>query len=84
MKHLARIPQAIKSQDYDLVIAPNIRENSSFTLIELDEVLKSADVLAGLVKHRLFVAAEKIEKFARGGTIDFCGLGNQSLFIGNP
>jgi len=70
------IAQALLSQGYDLVaVEPNIQEDNRFALIELDDALKSADVLAILVKHRQFVDAEKIGQFARVGIIDFCGLG---------
>jgi UDP-N-acetyl-D-mannosaminuronic acid dehydrogenase len=70
------IAQALLSQGYELVaVEPNIQEDNRFTLIELDDALKSADVLAVLVKHRQFVDAEKIGQFARVGIIDFCGLG---------
>ena len=70
------IAQALLSQGYDVVaVEPNIQEDNRFALIELNEALKSADVLAILVKHRQFVDAEKIGQFARLGVIDFCGLG---------
>ena len=70
------IAQALLSQGYDVVaVEPNIQEDNRFALIELNEALKSADVLAILVKHRQFVDAEKIGQFARVGVIDFCGLG---------
>lgn len=70
------IAQALLSQGYELVVVePNIQEDNRFALIELDDALKSADVLAVLVKHRQFVDAEKIGQFARVGVIDFCGLG---------
>ena len=71
------IAQALLSQGYDLVaVEPNIQEDNRFALIELEEALKSADVLAALVKHRQFIDAEKLGKFARIGVIDFCGLGD--------
>lgn len=69
------IAQALLSQGYDLVaVEPNVQEEDRFVLIELDDALKSADILAVLVKHRQFIDAEKIGKFARDGIIDFCGL----------
>ena len=71
------IAQALLSQGYDLVaVEPNIQEDNQFTLIELDDALKSADVLAVLVKHRQFVDAKKMGQFARVRVIDFCGLGS--------
>ncbi len=70
------IAQALLSQGYELVaVEPNIQEDNRFELIELDDALTSADVLAVLVKHRQFVEAEKLGHFTRVGIIDFCGLG---------
>jgi UDP-N-acetyl-D-mannosaminuronic acid dehydrogenase len=70
------IAQALLSQGYDLVaVEPNIQNDNRFALIELDEALKSTDVLAVLVKHRQFIDAAKIGQFDRVGVIDFCGLG---------
>jgi UDP-N-acetyl-D-mannosaminuronic acid dehydrogenase len=70
------IAQSLLSQSYELVaVEPNIQEDNRFTLVELKDALKSADVLAVLVKHRQFIDAEKIGQFARVGVIDFCGLG---------
>ena len=69
------ITQALLSQGYDLVVVePNIQGDDRFTLVGLDEALKSAEVLAVLVKHREFVEAAKLEKFDRVGILDFCGL----------
>ena len=71
----AHIANSLLSQGYDLVaVEPNIQDDKRFTLIDLDEALKSADVLAILVKHRQFVGAAKAGQFARAGVVDFCGL----------
>ena len=70
------IAQALLSQGYDIVaVEPNIQEDNRFALIGLDEALKSADVLAVLVKHRQFVDAAKIGQFTRRNVVDFCGVG---------
>ena len=72
----ARIACALLFEGYDLVaVEPNIQEDGRFALIELNEALKSADVLAVLVKHKQFIDAEKAGQFARIGVLDFCGLG---------
>jgi UDP-N-acetyl-D-mannosaminuronic acid dehydrogenase len=71
------IAQALLSQGYDLVaVEPNVEKHDRFTLIKLDDAIKSADILAVLVKHRQFVDAEKYGKFTKVGIIDFCGLGS--------
>lgn len=69
------IAQILLSQGYDLVaVEPNIQDDNRFKLIELDEALKSADVVAILVKHKQFIGAAKAGQFARTGVVDFCGL----------
>jgi UDP-N-acetyl-D-mannosaminuronic acid dehydrogenase len=69
------IAQALLSQGYELVaVEPNIQEDNRFELIELNEALKSADVLAILVKHRQFMDAEKMGKFSGINFLDFCGI----------
>jgi UDP-N-acetyl-D-mannosaminuronic acid dehydrogenase len=70
------ILQVLLSQGYDLVaVEPNIQDDNRFVLIELEDALRSADVLAILVKHGQFIDAEKKGKFNRVGVVDFCGLG---------
>ena len=69
------IAQSLLSQGYDLVaVEPNILKDDRFVLIELEEALKSVDILAILVKHRQFIDAAKIGQFARVEAIDFCGV----------
>lgn len=69
------IAQVLLSQGYDLVaVEPNIQDDNRFQLIDLDEALKSADVVAILVKHKQFIGAAKAGQFARTGVVDFCGL----------
>lgn len=69
------IAQVLLSQGYDLVaVEPNIQDDNRFKLIDLDEALKSADVVAILVKHKQFIGAAKAGQFARTGVVDFCGL----------
>lgn len=69
------VAQALLSQGYDLVaVEPNIQQINQFRLIDLDEALKSADILAVLVKHRQFIDAAKKSQFNRVGIIDFCGV----------
>jgi UDP-N-acetyl-D-mannosaminuronic acid dehydrogenase len=69
------IAQTLLSHGYDLVaVEPNVEEDDRFILVELDDAIKSADVLAILVKHRQFIDAEKSGKFTKVDVIDFCGL----------
>ena len=69
------IAQALLSQGYDLVaVEPNIQNDNRFELIDLDEALKSADVLAILVKHKEFISAAKAGQFVGAVVVDFCGI----------
>ena len=70
------IAQTLSSEGYDIVaVEPNIQQDNRFKLIDLDEALRSTDILAILVKHRQFVDAAKSNQFTRDGVIDFCGVG---------
>jgi len=69
------IAQDLLSQGYDLIaVEPNVQQDDRFTLISLEEALRSADVVVVLVKHRQFLDAFKAGQFARNGIADFCGL----------
>jgi len=69
------IAQVLLSQGYDLVaVEPNMQDDNRFKLIDLDGALKSADVVAILVRHKQFISAAKAGQFARAGVVDFCGL----------
>jgi UDP-N-acetyl-D-mannosaminuronic acid dehydrogenase len=71
----AHIAQVLLSQGYDLVaVEPNMQDDNRFKLIDLDGALKSADVVAILVRHKQFISAAKAGQFARAGVVDFCGL----------
>ncbi len=69
------IADALLSQGYDVVaVEPNIDSHDCFPLVTLEDALKTADVLAVLVKHRSFLdAAAKMALGERGG-LDFCGV----------
>lgn len=70
------IAKEVLIKGYDLVVVePNIQQHNKFELVELNEALNSADVLAILVKHKQFKEANKNGKFNRPGIIDFCGIG---------
>lgn len=71
----AHIAQSLLSQGYDIVaVEPNIQDDKHFKLIDLDEALKSADILVILVKHRQFIGAAKAGHFAQARVLDFCGI----------
>jgi UDP-N-acetyl-D-mannosaminuronic acid dehydrogenase len=69
------IADALLSQGYDVVaVEPNIETHDRFTLVSLEDALKTADVFAVLVKHRGFLDAEVKAKLRDRGALDFCGL----------
>lgn len=65
---------ALKSQGYNVIsVEPNIDSHDSFTIVELEQALKSADVIAVLVKHREFVEPKIQNQLSSKGALDFCG-----------
>ncbi|MCF8150198.1 MAG: UDP-N-acetyl-D-mannosamine dehydrogenase [Sulfuritalea sp.] len=66
----------LQAQGYDVVaVEPNISSHSELSLVDLDEALATADVLAVLVKHRQFVAPLAKAKLHGVAALDFCGVG---------
>ena len=65
---------ALQSQGYDVIaVEPNIDSHESFTVVELEQALCSADVIAMLVKHRQFLATNIKQKLESKSALDFCG-----------
>ena len=56
-----------------VAVEPNIESHDRFPLVTLEDALKTADVLAVLVKHRSFLD-ESVKVELKGlGALDFCG-----------
>jgi UDP-N-acetyl-D-mannosaminuronic acid dehydrogenase len=69
------IAEALLTQGYDVVaVEPNIDSHDRFTLVTLDAALKTADVLAVLVKHKGFLDASVKSALGERGALDFCGV----------
>jgi UDP-N-acetyl-D-mannosaminuronic acid dehydrogenase len=69
------IAEALLSQGYDVVaVEPNIESHDRFTLVTLEDALKTADVLAVLVKHRQFVQVAGAGELGGAAVLDFCGV----------
>jgi UDP-N-acetyl-D-mannosaminuronic acid dehydrogenase len=56
-----------------LVVEPNIESHESLHLVKLEEALRSADILAIMVKHRQFLHEPIKELLRAQGALDFCG-----------
>jgi UDP-N-acetyl-D-mannosaminuronic acid dehydrogenase len=79
-----QVALALESQGIEvLAVEPNIDAHERFKLIELDDALKTADVIAVLVKHHQFVDDDCKKNLAKFGALDFCGLGLDSTIVGN-
>lgn len=64
----------LQSQGYDVIgVEPNIDSHDSFTVVGLEQALGSADVIAVLVKHRQFFAADVQKQLGLRAALDFCG-----------
>ena len=69
------IADALLSQGYEIVaVEPNIEAHDRFTLVSLEDALKTADVFAVLVKHREFLSAPVKTALVNRGALDFCGV----------
>jgi UDP-N-acetyl-D-mannosaminuronic acid dehydrogenase len=69
------ITLALQALNYDVVtVEPNINEDNRFNLVTLEEAIRSADIIAILVRHREFVEWAKNGNLAINSVIDFCGL----------
>jgi UDP-N-acetyl-D-mannosaminuronic acid dehydrogenase len=70
------ITEALLSKGYDVVaVEPNIEAHDQFVLVSLEEALKTADVLAVLVKHREFLNDAVKTTLSQLKAVDFCGVG---------
>lgn len=66
----------LRAQGFDVVaVEPNISSHSELSLVDLEEALTTADVLAVLVKHRQFIAPLTKAKLHELGALDICGVG---------
>jgi len=69
------IAEALLSQGYDvIVVEPNIENHDRFILSSLEDALKSADVMAVLVKHRQFANDSVRKQLGKANALDFCGV----------
>ncbi|ALT76180.1 UDP-N-acetyl-D-mannosamine dehydrogenase [Paucibacter sp. KCTC 42545] len=68
------IAQALVTAGYDVVaVEPNIETHDTLPLTPLDDALRSADILAVLVKHREFLDSSTKRVLMEAGALDFCG-----------
>jgi UDP-N-acetyl-D-mannosaminuronic acid dehydrogenase len=66
------------SLGYDVVaVEPNIEAHDQFALVTLEDALKTADVLAVLVKHREFLSDTVKFSLKQRNALDFCGVGSE-------
>lgn len=69
------IAATLQDAGYDIVaVEPNIERHDQFKTVELNDALRSADVVAVLVKHRQFTEASVKSKLVELKTLDFCGV----------
>jgi UDP-N-acetyl-D-mannosaminuronic acid dehydrogenase len=68
------IAEVLLDQGYDVIaVEPNIEGHEKFTLVELEEAISTADVIAVLVKHSQFTDIKIKAALAEVGALDFCG-----------
>lgn len=70
------IANSLLSLGYDVVaVEPNIEAHDQFALVTLEDALKTADVLAVLVKHQEFLSDAVKFSLKQKRALDFCGIG---------
>lgn len=68
------IALALKTQGYEVIaVEPNIDSHDSFKVVELEQALGIADVIAILVKHRQFLTRNIQQQLESKSALDFCG-----------
>ena len=66
----------LQNQGYDVaVVEPNISSHELIRLIELEQAMADADVIAILVKHKEFTRLAKVGGLNAEVVLDFCGIG---------
>jgi UDP-N-acetyl-D-mannosaminuronic acid dehydrogenase len=71
----AHVAEALHADGFDvLAVEPNVATHATLRLVDLDEALRSADVVAILVKHRQFLRESVLDDLARLNAIDLCGV----------
>lgn len=69
-----QVALTLKSQGYNVIaVEPHIESNECLDLVDTDEALNRADVLAILVKHRHFLTPITQQKLIARTALDFCG-----------
>ena len=69
------VASALHSQGYDIVaVEPNIQSHEKFKLVTVEDALRTADVIAVLVKHRQFVQVAAAGELGSAAILDFCGV----------
>lgn len=69
------VTSALHSQGYDIVaVEPNIQSHEKFKLVAVEDALRTADVIAVLVKHRQFVQLAAAGELGSAAILDFCGV----------
>ena len=68
------IALALKTQGYEVIaVEPNIDSHESLKVVELEQALGIADVIAILVKHRQFLTRNIQQQLESKSALDFCG-----------
>lgn len=68
------VAEALIDAGYDVMaVEPNIELHERVPLMDLDAALRSADVVAVLVKHRQFIDGAGQHALSELGALDFCG-----------
>jgi len=68
------VAETLVSAGYDVIaVEPNIESHPQFSLVTQEQAMRTADVIAILVKHREFGEARVIKALSEVCALDFCG-----------
>ena len=69
-----KIAKTLKKEGFNIAgVDPNVRINVGFSMLNLSEAIKWADVVCILVKHRQFLNLKMKRKLMKCDILDFCG-----------
>lgn len=68
------VVDALRGAGYDVcAVEPNIEGHEAVELVSIDDALRTADVIAVLVRHHAFLSTDVRPRLIEANALDFCG-----------
>ncbi len=71
------VKKLLLSRNDVMVVDPNVKKDMPFEMFDLKTVLRDADILVFLVKHKEFIELNESPKILEKTVLDFCGALNK-------